>query len=337
MLQAQTLFPKKVVSEEISLISTLGLVRSAEGYRHHPEWSESRQGREWSWRHICRQPGIALVAGESYGSSTDQVAHTKWEDYIKISFCLRGRNTTVLDGFGQHQQRGPEVLIISGPPEMLKVDMEPRGTQTAAVSLCLQPSFFPLYMGLAVEELPEPLRTIVMPEANAQVLHRLDLTSALAAATRAVLSAPCSVRRQAHYCQAKSVELMYLLLDQMSVSQKEHWRRGTGHSRRDRLLHEARELLAQRYAQNLTLEQISKAVGLNRLALTSGFRKLFGISVHECLQVIRMERAFELLQDRANTISQVAEAVGYQHACTFSTAFRAHFGCSPREVRVSNP
>ncbi len=89
----------------------------------------------------------------------------------------------------------------------------------------------------------------------------------------------------------------------------------------------------QNYAEPITLERISREVGLNKMALTSGFRQLFGMSVYDCIQKARMERAYELLQDESQPIVLVAEAVGYRHACNFSTAFHAYYGCTPQSAR----
>jgi AraC family transcriptional activator of pyochelin receptor len=107
----------------------------------------------------------------------------------------------------------------------------------------------------------------------------------------------------------------------------------SGRSRQKARLLEARELVAQRYPEPITLEKICKEVGINRMALTAGFRQLFGMSFYNCLQKERMERACELLQDDAHPITRVADAVGYNHACNFSTAFRGYFGFTPKQAR----
>jgi AraC family transcriptional activator of pyochelin receptor len=99
-------------------------------------------------------------------------------------------------------------------------------------------------------------------------------------------------------------------------------------------LYDALNLLQRQYPEPLTLERICRDVGMNKMALTSGFRQLFGMSVHDYLQKIRMERAFELLQDETQPIACVALQVGYRHACNFSTAFHAYFGCSPQKARA---
>jgi transcriptional regulator GlxA family with amidase domain len=69
------------------------------------------------------------------------------------------------------------------------------------------------------------------------------------------------------------------------------------------------------------------------MALTSGFRQLFSMSVYDYLQKERMERAYELLQDEEYTVNRIAEAVGFGHPCNFSTAFHTYFGCTPQKAR----
>jgi len=272
------------------------------------------------------------VAFEAYQAGAEYIGYTRQEEYIKINFWLGGRHTTVLDGYGQFDHDRPEIFITAVPRELIKVDVLNRQTHTACVALCLLPEFFPLHMAMSVEELPQPLRAIVLPEDKPYAFHRFPLTPDLAAATRAILAAPFAVRRRALYTQAKAIELMCLLLEQMQAdagkSNAEH------HSwvRYEAQLHDARELLVHRYTEAISLERICREVGLNRTTLTCGFRHLFGMSVHEFLHKVRMERAHELLLEDASSVSRVAEAVGYGHSCNFSTAFHAYFGCSPRGV-----
>ena len=92
-------------------------------------------------------------------------------------------------------------------------------------------------------------------------------------------------------------------------------------------------LVSQRYAENITLASIAKEVGLNKMALTTGFKELLGLSVYDFVQRERMERAYELLQDKAFSVTQVAEAVGFGYASNFSTAFQHYYGCTPQSAR----
>jgi AraC-like DNA-binding protein len=331
-MKKQTFFPRNIPQQDIALISTMGLNQPVGGYSHYPAWSEQRRGKDWSRRQICRHRTFSLVTSESYRATAGATFYTQWENHIKVNFRLRGRSSTILDGLGQEEHERPEAFIICSPPETLKVDVLSAGTPTVSVALCVLPEFFPEQMGLALEDLPEPLRSLTLAETRPYALHRFDLTRELMVAAHSILASPSSLRSQPAYSQAKAVELMCLLMERMAADRGASWvgERSSGHKAR---LHEAREWLIRRHAEDVTLDHVCREVGLNRTALTSGFRQLFGTTVYDFLQKVRMERAYELLQDGKRSVAQVAEAVGYAHSCTFSTAFHAYFGCSPRQAR----
>jgi len=299
------------------------------------EETDFRHGRDWFRHQICRHDTFSLFTLEEYRHTSEDLGCSLQGDYVKINFWLSGKHTTVLDSYGQYDHDCPEVFMTSGPRDMIKIDVLNRDTQLAFVALCLLPEFFPSLLGLTVDELPEPLRTITMRADRPFGFHRFRLTPDMAVAARAILAVPFAVRRQAAYTQAKAVELMCLLINSM----QEDFGSGAQPNKRvlarhEPRLHAAREFLTRRYAEDVTLERIAKEIGLNRMTLTSGFRELFGLSVHDYLQKIRMERAFALLQeDAAASITRIAEAVGYSHHCNFSTAFHAYFGCPPQRVR----
>jgi AraC-like DNA-binding protein len=324
VMNRQIAFPKAsdMGPHNTVVIRTLGL--------DHPEGRCVRRGRDWLRHQVLREDKFLLNVLEGC-QSTESIGYTRQEDYIKVNFWLGGKHTTILDGFGQHEHDRPEAFITAGPWEMVKVDLCGRNVQLASVAVCLLPEFFPLHMGVEPDELPEPLRGLLtVSGSRPYAFHRFPLSPDLVGATRSILAAPFAVRREPLYVQAKAIELMYLLMHCMESHARCH---APARGRREPRLLEARELITRRYAEPLTLTWIARDVGLNRMALTSGFRDLFGMSVHDCLQRIRMERAYELLQDELHPIGQIAEAVGYRHSCNFSTAFRAYFGCTPQAAR----
>jgi AraC-like DNA-binding protein len=50
-----------------------------------------------------------------------------------------------------------------------------------------------------------------------------------------------------------------------------------------------------------------------------------------------MQHAMQLLKEGRTSVSDIANAVGYAHHSTFATAFHAHFGVAPRDVRPQKP
>ena len=317
----------KAGSHNTAMVSTMGM--------EHPTGLMRRTRREWERYQVCHDQTFSLVVLESYQAGADAIGYTKQEDYIKINFWLSGKHTTVLDGFGEYEHHPPEVFITAGPQGMIKADLLSADTQTAVVALCVLREFFPVQMGMGLDELPDPLRGLVSPQDTPYAFCQFPLTADLAAAARAILAAPFTLRGDVRYGRAKSVELMCLLINLMSVHNQLHGPNSKRLARQESRLIKARDLLTQRFAESITIDEVAKEIGLNRVALTAGFRRLFGTSIYDYIQKQRMERAFELLRDHDYTIARIAEAVGFNHTCNFSTAFHAYFGCTPRKARES--
>jgi AraC family transcriptional activator of pyochelin receptor len=75
-------------------------------------------------------------------------------------------------------------------------------------------------------------------------------------------------------------------------------------------------------------------VGLNRRKLTYGFSKLFGQTIFEFGQQIRMDRAVKMLREDRLNIGQIAGLLGYENPRNFSVAFVNRFGVLPKDARA---
>lgn len=71
----------------------------------------------------------------------------------------------------------------------------------------------------------------------------------------------------------------------------------------------------------------------SRSTLTRKIRYLFGVNPGEYITRIRMNKALYYLQNRHySSIAQVASAVGFHHAGSFSRCFHHHFGMPPSAI-----
>ena len=93
--------------------------------------------------------------------------------------------------------------------------------------------------------------------------------------------------------------------------------------------------LQQNYAQNLSLDQLSRHFGYTPQYLSSLFHKDTGMTLQIFLQRLRIEEACRLMGERNTTITKLAQMVGYTDAKHFSKVFRQRKGMSPREYRAS--
>ena len=108
---------------------------------------------------------------------------------------------------------------------------------------------------------------------------------------------------------------------------------GWGQALRDPPVHRALALMQADCAHPWTLDSLAAAVGLSRTGLAQRFRQALGDTPLAHLRTLRMQQAMRLLGDTAQTLEQVASAVGYQDAFGFSKVFKKVVGASPREFR----
>ena len=80
------------------------------------------------------------------------------------------------------------------------------------------------------------------------------------------------------------------------------------------------------------VEQLSSAVALSRTQTHRKLRALTGQSPAEYVRTARLQRALELLRERAGTVSEISYQVGFGSPAHFSTAFSRQFGYPPSEA-----
>lgn len=86
----------------------------------------------------------------------------------------------------------------------------------------------------------------------------------------------------------------------------------------------------------LTVEVMSKDLGMSRTHLHRKLKALTGQSPVEFIKVIRMKQAAYLLSTGKLTVSEVGYKVGYSTPSYFSSSFNAHFGMSPTAYMEKN-
>lgn len=98
---------------------------------------------------------------------------------------------------------------------------------------------------------------------------------------------------------------------------------------------DAIEFIEQNYSQPITVEDVSKYVGINRKYMTRLFNEIISDSPKSYLMHFRMDKARVLLQDSSFSIKEVSHSVGYADALVFSKVFKKIVGSCPREYRAS--
>lgn len=95
----------------------------------------------------------------------------------------------------------------------------------------------------------------------------------------------------------------------------------------------AARFVCDRLAENVRLEDVARAAGMERCAFSRFFSERIGITFSDFTRVVRVERALETLDARDIGIGELAAAVGITHNSTFIRAFRRVVGCTPSQYK----
>jgi AraC-like DNA-binding protein len=95
----------------------------------------------------------------------------------------------------------------------------------------------------------------------------------------------------------------------------------------------AQEYIRTFYYANIRIEDICNQIHLSPYYFIRMFRESTGMTPHEYLLKIRMEKALELLRKGNHSIEEVSGLIGFISPAHFSSAFRKAMGISPSEYR----
>lgn len=80
-----------------------------------------------------------------------------------------------------------------------------------------------------------------------------------------------------------------------------------------------------------TVDHLADAMALSRRHLTRRVRDVADETPGKLIRRMRLQRAAQLLEQRAGTVSEIAHTVGFSSASHFAQAFRQHMGVPPSE------
>ena len=102
-------------------------------------------------------------------------------------------------------------------------------------------------------------------------------------------------------------------------------------SEREKVL-DAQRIIEQNIEQSFTIKELSRKVAMNECYLKKGFKALVGKTIHEYQQELRISKARQMLQQQGQSVSDVANSLGYSSISHFSTAFKKATGIKPCEL-----
>lgn len=93
------------------------------------------------------------------------------------------------------------------------------------------------------------------------------------------------------------------------------------------------DFLTANYHLPLTLDDVAADAGVSKNYLCNAFKRSTGVTILECLNVIRIRKAAELIVYSDLSLAQVAKMCGYVSASHFNRVFSHYTGIPPGQCR----
>lgn len=94
--------------------------------------------------------------------------------------------------------------------------------------------------------------------------------------------------------------------------------------------------LSEHYTEPVTLNTLSKELGVSKYSVSRIFSEKLNISFSNYLNTLRIDYAKQLLQGSNHNILTISLMCGYDNIRTFNREFKALCGCQPREYRKTS-
>jgi len=107
----------------------------------------------------------------------------------------------------------------------------------------------------------------------------------------------------------------------------------TRNMERVKMISEGLEFIRGNYAESITLEDVSRAVGRSTSYFKKILREEMGLSFTEYLTRTRLEASEGLLRDPSLSLAEIAQQVGYGDQSYFGKLFRQYYGLTPAQYR----
>jgi transcriptional regulator GlxA family with amidase domain len=124
-----------------------------------------------------------------------------------------------------------------------------------------------------------------------------------------------------------------MVLDMGRVSQSPYERLYFPKDHGDRLVVKAQEWIEQHQSESIDYERLARELRMSRRSLERRFKKAVGITPLGYLQMLRVERAKQLLEQGTQTFSEITYDVGYEDIPFFRKVFIRLTGLRPNEYQ----
>lgn len=255
------------------------------------------------------------------------------QDLLKFHFKITGKNHIRFTPRNEMTLLSGESVVAFHPKGMIKDDWYAAKARETSLTLSCSPSLVLEALQLDADHLPKPLTRFLLDGTPDFFCQSLPLTNRMMQVIEDMLKPPYGQHLRHIHAEARALDLMCMMLDLLTNRDIAKGAPLKLRSSDIEALNGVRDYLRSVYAAPPRVPDLARKFGLNRTKLAEGFKHLFGETIFDYIQRLRMERARELLTETDWSIAAIAETVGYERQSSFSAAFRSQFGFAPKLVR----
>lgn len=186
------------------------------------------------------------------------------------------------------------------------------------------------YMARVFGELcPKGLKSFVENDPSERVYREITSCASIQSVLHQISAAPVGASLRSLFLISKTYELVALGLERLSM---EHCDCRLTPADVERLKR-ARDILSDNLSDPPSLIALAHEVGINDFKLKKGFKILFDNTPFGYLKERRMIAARSALMKGEQSVTVVANQVGYTNLGHFAAAFRKQFGTTPKAMK----
>lgn len=253
-------------------------------------------------------------------------------DWIRFNFSLSANMTMQSVDGDRVFAVFPSWRIINNSDTAETIETLFSGERLVWVTICCRPQHLSDLSGVSAEDMPDILQAMLLHSGSGGFHDLFDFTARLNAIAADIIRCSLPDGLRLSYIEARAIELLCYGLDHIMHPRGQATKIVLSAKDRDALTN-VREILDANFAAPPSILELSRTAGINRNKLFYGFKMLFGTTISDFVQNLRLDEGHKLLLKTDWPIIEIAEHVGFRHQCNFSTAVKRRFGLSPSQIR----
>lgn len=300
-----------------------------DGLRLSPTFGQAEGYREL----INLDDGFQVVIGD-ITCHEEAFVSMQSDAILKFHFRLEGSG-----GFGVKNEAESPISqhtlgVLLQPDGTPKQEHYLAGEHERSVTLMCSADFLQQRFASVSNNLPSILADYIDGKKPQFFATRMPMRADMATAAAAILSSELQGALRKCYAESRALELLILSFNALMEAEEGSSSPDRGLTKRDiERMHEARKVLDDNYITPPTIGVLARHIGVNEAKLMHAFKQLFGQTIFDYTQSLRMDQAKQLLEATELSITEVAFEVGYEYSSNFTTAFKRRFGITPSVAR----